>query len=113
MIEVTENSPVVWIPCFKGKSKLLIDKPNVLSDLVISNKDKKFQIGSISEDTEFQMNYDSDYKNSAKLEVKSSDCVLDSKFYMAIVHYSIVNNFNIPSIFTLICDHDNWIQLDN
>ena len=112
-MENAEKPPVFWIPSFKSQSKILIDKPSVLSDLIVSHNERKFRIASISEDSNFQLLFDSEYKNTVLMEENSDDIFLDSKFYMAVVHYNIVNKLNIPSIFTLICSQEDWIKPEN
>ena len=85
MIDITENSnspPVIWIPCSNSSSKIHIDKPKALSDLIINYNDNKFRISTLSEDSNFNLNYDSDYKNSVILPVKEDDVIINSKFYM-------------------------------
>ena len=110
MIDITENNktPVIWIPCSNNSSKIQIDKPKAFSNLIINYNDRKFRISTLSEETNYNLNYDTEYKNSVILPVKENDVVINSKFYMAIVHYSIVNKLNIPSIFTLISEKSNW-----
>ena len=101
---------VIWIPCFRNQTKLNIEEPAVLSDLVIVNKSDQYLISQITEDSSFGLNYDVDFKSNVRLAPEEGEVVLETKYYMAIVHYSIVNKLNIPSIYTMISSPESWFR---
>lgn len=55
-------------------------------------------------------NYDKEFSKILEYPVNENDVVFDFTFYLSIVHYNIVNNFNIPTILTLICNKENWVK---
>lgn len=101
-----------WIPCFKNHHKTLIENSEHLSKFILNHKERKYAIASISEESNTAFNFDSDYSLNCKLQPESNDIVLKNKFYMTIVHYSIMSNLNIPSIFIMCCDKENFIPLE-
>ncbi len=98
-----------WIPCFKNHQKTLIEYSSHLSSFILNHKERKYAISSISEESQISFNYDNEYSLNCKLLPESNDIVFKNKFYMTIVHYSIMSNFNIPSIFIMCGDADNYI----
>ena len=52
----SETTQVIWLPCFKRFQKFNYEKPSVLQDLIITNKDRKFKIDSLTEDSQYSLN---------------------------------------------------------
>lgn len=110
MNEVIMEKKVIWVPTFKKSNKIMIDKPSLFSNLKLFHKDRKFRIVSLSEDSTFEFCHDKDIDKCIEIEPDPQDIVIDYNFYFAIVHYNLMKKLNIPSIYTIYSQKEDWIK---
>ena len=102
---------VIWIPCFKNGKNSSYTHPHCMRDVVIKREDTDYKISHLDEFENFGFGFDSQYKNSFKIQPDlTKDILINKTFFIAIINLDILSELNIPAIFVSTIKESLWLK---